>query len=690
MLAIIQARMASTRLPGKMLADIEGQPMLWHVVNRTKHSSLVDRLIVATSVNSGDDLIFQFCVRNNIECFRGSEDDVLDRFYQAAKATNADSVIRLTGDCPLIDAGLIDKVAHRYTTGDFDYVTNSLRYTYPDGLDVEVFSFKALERAWREAKSPREREHVVSYFKYSGKFKITNVDNPEGIFGQDYRWSVDEPVDLEFVREVYRRLSGRKNFDFGMDEVLNLLYENPEMADINTGISRNEGSFTSYANEPPVPEQVRTLKRSLELKEEASRLIPGYTQTFSKGPLLFIQGVSPVYLSKGLGSHVWDVDQNEYIDYPMALGPVILGHNYPAVTNAVVQQINLGTSFSLAHPLELEVASLLVDQIPCAEMVRFGKNGSDATSGAVRAARAFTGRDIIACCGYHGWQDWYIGTTTRGRGVPEAVSDLTATFTYNNFASLEKIFAENPGQVAAVIMEPIGVEEPEDDFLSKVRELTRREGTVLIYDEVVTGFRLGLGGAQEYFGVIPDLTCVGKAMGNGYPISAVVGSREIMKIFDDVFFSFTFGGEAVSLAASRATIEEIIEKPVIEHLWQQGQRLRDGFNVLAETYNLGHYLECVGLPPHTAISYKDGAEKAGISADIDFLQVKSLFQQECVKRGVLVSSSQNMSFSHSNQDIDYTLRVYRTSMEILSVALKEGDLLSRLEGPLVEPVFRNP
>ena len=155
MLAIIQARMASTRLPGKMLADIEGQPMLWHVVNRTKHSSLVDRLIVATSVNSGDDLIFQFCVRNNIECFRGSEDDVLDRFYQAAKATNADSVIRLTGDCPLIDAGLIDKVAHRYTTGDFDYVTNSLRYTYPDGLDVEVFSFKALERAWREAKSPR-------------------------------------------------------------------------------------------------------------------------------------------------------------------------------------------------------------------------------------------------------------------------------------------------------------------------------------------------------------------------------------------------------------------------------------------------------------------------------------------------------------------------------------------------------
>lgn len=690
MLAIIQARMASTRLPGKMLADIDGQPMLWHVVNRTMRSSRVDRLIVATSVNSGDDPIVQFCARNNIDCFRGSEDDVLDRFYQAAKAAKADSVIRITGDCPLLDSSLLDEVARIYTTGDFDYVTNSLRYTYPDGLDVEVFSYKALERAWTEAKSSREREHVVSYFKYSGKFKITNVDNPKGAVGEKYRWSVDEPVDLEFVREVYSRLSKGKNFDFGMDEVLNLLCENPEITDINTGINRNEGSFTSYANEPPIPEQVRTLKRSLELKEEATRLIPGYTQTFSKGPLLFIQGVSPVYLSKGLGSHVWDVDQNEYIDYPMALGPVILGHNYPAVTQAVTTQINLGSSFSLAHPLELEVASLLVDQIPCAEMVRFGKNGSDATSGSVRAARAFTGRDIIACCGYHGWQDWYIGTTTRGEGVPEAVAELTIPFAYNDFSSLEKIFAENPGRVAAVIMEPIGVEEPKDEFLIKVRELTRREGSVLIYDEVVTGFRLGLGGAQEYFGVTPDLACVGKGMGNGFPISAVVGRKEIMKIFNDIFFSFTFGGEAVSLAASKATIQEMIEKPVIEHLWQQGQRLQDGFNVLAEAYNVGAYLQCVGLPPHTAISYKDGSEKSGTSTETDPLLIKSLFQQECVKRGVLVSSSQNMSFSHSNQDIDYTLRVYRTSMEILSVALKEGDLLSRLEGPLVEPVFRNP
>jgi glutamate-1-semialdehyde 2,1-aminomutase/spore coat polysaccharide biosynthesis protein SpsF len=411
-------------------------------------------------------------------------------------------------------------------------------------------------------------------------------------------------------------------------------------------------------------------------------VIPSYTQTFSKGPSQYVQGVAPGFIARGEGSHVWDVDGNEYIDYPMALGPIILGHNYPAVTEAVMRQMRYGSIFSLSHPLEVEVAELLVEIIPSAEMVRFSKNGSDATSGAVRVARAYTGRDIIACCGYHGWQDWYIGTTTRNKGVPEAVQELTIPFDYNDFASLERIFAENPGQIAAVIMEPVGVVEPRDDFLQKIRRLTEREGAILIFDEIITGFRVGLGGAQEYFDVTPDLTCCGKAMGNGYPVAAIAGRRDIMEWFDEIFFSSTFGGEALSLAAAKATITEMREKKVIEHLWAVGLRLRDGYNVLAKEYGIAQNTECLGLGPRTSTSFKGESETAS-------LELKSLFQQECLKRGVLFLGGHNMSYSHSDADVDQTLRVYRTAMEICSMALKEGDVLERLEGPPVQPVFRH-
>ena len=682
-LAIIQARMNSSRLPNKMLADIGGKPMLSHVIDRTMESKLIDKLSVATTTDVTDDSIDDFCKTNKVHVYRGSEDDVLDRFYNLARLQKADDIVRITGDCPFVDPEIIDEVITVYKDGNYDYVTNSMRYTYPDGLDVEIFSYEALQKAWENSTSLREREHVVSYFKYSGLFKIRNVMNPDPV-KHEYRWSVDQPADLRFVREVYSQLVSQGNLEFRMNDILKLLSENPHILDINSNIDRNQGSYTSYASDPPIAPLNRSVSKSYEIKEKAEKLIPGLTQTFSKGPLLFIQDVAPVYLTRAEGSHTWDVDGNEYIDYPMALGPVILGHNYPAVTEAVIEQIQNGTSYSLAHPLEVEVSDLIVNHVPSAEMVRFGKNGSDATSGAIRAARAYTGRDVIACCGYHGWQDWYVGTTTRDGGVPESVKDMTVTFEYNNIDSLKDIFDKYPNKVAAVIMEPIGVELPNNNFLEQVKTLTKKEAAVLIYDEVVTGFRLSLGGAQDYFDVTPDLTCVGKAMGNGYPISAIAGNKDIMSVFDEIFFSFTFGGEAVSLAAAKATIKEMENKPVIDHLWQNGQRLSDGFNALSQYFELQQYLKSSGLAPHTSIGYMSGDNLT------DPLIIKSLFQQECIKRGVLISSSQNISFSHTNQDIDYTLKVYRSAMEILATSLKEGNTEELLEGPPVKPVFRNP
>ncbi|MFN8535695.1 MAG: aminotransferase class III-fold pyridoxal phosphate-dependent enzyme [Dehalococcoidia bacterium] len=434
-------------------------------------------------------------------------------------------------------------------------------------------------------------------------------------------------------------------------------------------------------SERRIPAQTRSIARSTALKARAARRIPTLAQTFSKAPTQFVQGVAPVYLERGAGSHVWDVDGNEYIDYPMALGPVILGHNEPAVIEAAVARLQRGIAFSLPHPLELELTERLCHLIPCAEMARFGKNGSDATSGAVRAARAFTGRDIIACCGYHGWQDWFIGTTTRSRGVPQAVADLTKPFAYNDLASLERIFDEHPGQVAGVIMEPVGVVEPQPGFLEGVRELAHRHGALLIFDEVVTGFRLDLGGAQARYGVTPDLACFGKAMGNGFPISAVVGRAEVMAIFDEIFFSFTFGGDVLALSAALAVIGVMEDEPVIPHLWRQGAALRAGYNAIAADFGLAELTECVGLAPRTVLTFKD--EQGGES-----LVYKSLFQQECLKRGVLFSGGQNLCYRHDDDDINRTLEVYREAMAILADAVEAGDALGRLEGPVVEPVFR--
>lgn len=678
--AIIQARMGSTRLPGKTLATIMGKPLLWHLLERLKSSKTIEEIVVATTTNPKDKAIVDFSRRYGVEVFQGDENDVLDRMYRAAKKINADAIVRVTPDCPLICPEIIDKVVSEFLKGGYDYVTNTLLYSYPDGCDVEVFTFKALEKAWKEASDPAQREHVTPYIRNSVKFKIRNVENTSPVDPRKFKWSVDTGDDLAFVKRVFAHLYP-KNKEFSYKEIMSLLKAMPEIKKINHKSLINEGYYFSFLKSPAVKPGRVTLSTSFRLKNKAEKVIPGCSQTFSKGPSQFVQKSSPVFLEKGKGSHVWDVDSNEYIDYAMALGPIILGHNFPSVTAAVKKVLSSGSIFSLPHRFEYELSELLCEIIPCAEMVRFGKNGSDATSGAVRVSRAFTGRDKIACCGYHGWQDWYIATTARNKGIPAQVKKLTLTFEYNKIASLEKIFSEHKNEIACVIMEPVGVVEPEDNFLQRVKDLTHKNGAVLIFDEVVTGFRLALGGAQEYFKVIPDIACVGKAMGNGYPVSALVGKKEIMKLFEEVFFSFTFGGEIISLAAAIATIKTFREKKVIPHIWEQGRKIRDGYNVLAAAYGLDGYTSCVGLPPRTVVNFKDLRGQNN-------LYMKSLFQQECIRRGILFTGGHNVCFSHSNEDIDYTLRVYRTVFEILKNAIRKNNVRTLIKGVPLQPIFR--
>ena len=365
----------------------------------------------------------------------------------------------------------------------------------------------------------------------------------------------------------------------------------------------------------------------------------------------------------------------------MGLGPVILGHADPVVNEAATRQMSQGMGFSLPAPIEVELAELLCEIIPCAEMVRFGKNGSDVTSAAVRVARAFTYRDKVARCGYHGWQDWYVGSTSRNRGVP-AVRRLTLRFPYNDLNALSRMFAENRDEIACVIMEPVVLENPHPGYLEEVRELCHRNHALLVFDEVVTGFRIALGGAQEHFGVVPDLACFGKAMGNGFPVSAIVGRADVMRLFEEVFFSFTHGGEAVSIAAAIATIQELRRRDGFTSLWRTGHDLQDRTNGILRDAGIADRIRCAGLPPRTGFTFS-GSTPAESQA------LRSLFQQEAVRRGILTHGNHMLALAHSDQVIHDVLETYRDVFAVVAEAVVRGDVEKRLEGPPLPVVIRD-
>ena len=415
--------------------------------------------------------------------------------------------------------------------------------------------------------------------------------------------------------------------------------------------------------------------KSKKLFEEAKKYIPGGVNS----PVRAFKSVGgdPLFITKGSGSKFWDVDGNEFIDFNMAIGPLSLGYAYDKVDEAIKKQLEDGITFSLMHPLEVEVAELLNKIIPNAESIRYSKSGADVTSAAIRVARAYTKREKILCCGYHGWHDWYISVTDRNSGIPKTIQDLTYTFNYND---IQSVIDSVDDETAAVILEPFVFEAPKDNFLEKLRDVCNQNGALLIFDEMWTGFRIALGGAQEYFGVNADLATFSKAVANGMPIGILAGKKEIMKVLEkDVFFFTTFGGEALSLAAAKATINELKEKNVPAYLANQGKKLKDGYNRIAQKLDM-NYTKCIGYECRSLITFDGSAGNP--------LEMKSLVQQEMIKRGILWGGFHNMSFSHTDADIEYTLKAYQDVLPILKKAVDENNVRGYLKGDPVEPVFR--
>ncbi len=421
--------------------------------------------------------------------------------------------------------------------------------------------------------------------------------------------------------------------------------------------------------------------KSEELLARAERTIPLGSQTFSKSRTQFPHGVSPYFVTRADGCRVWDADGNEYIDMISSLASVTLGYNDPDVTAAVKAQLEDGVIFSLPHRLEMEVAERIVEMVPSAQKVRFGKNGSDATSGAVRLARAFTGRDHVAVCGYHGWQDWYIGSTQRNRGVPQAVRDLTHAFAYNDLDALEALFKAHPGAFAAVVMEPMNVAFPNPGYLEGVKALTHAHGALLVFDETITGFRYANGGAQELFGVFPDLSTFGKGIANGYPLAAVAGRADVMQLMEEIFFSFTMGGEALSLAAACATMDKLKREPVVETLTRRGQHMLQATAELIAANDLGNALSIAGHPTWGFVLMQDAG---GYSS----FEIKTLFMQEMQARGVLSFGTHNLNYAHQDADIDHVLKVYAEVFPILSDAIHNRAMKQYLRCEPLVPLFK--
>jgi glutamate-1-semialdehyde 2,1-aminomutase len=439
--------------------------------------------------------------------------------------------------------------------------------------------------------------------------------------------------------------------------------------------------------------EFRGTQESTRLYQKALQLVPGGTHLYGKRSEFHASGVWPAYVARAEGGHFWDVDGNEFIDYNLGAGPVMLGHAFPPVIEAVQRQLPLGQLYATSSPLELELARLIIELVPCAEMVRYARSGGEACAVAVRIARSYSRRDKVLFCGYHGWHDWYISANLADSetlndhlrpgidplGVPAALAGTAMPFEYNDIDSLKAALDANRGEVACIIIEPARTFQPENGYLHKVRDIADEYGVVLIFDETVTGFRYSRGGAQEHFGVTPDMGVFGKAIGNGFPLTCVAGKGDVMMACKDSFISSCFWGETTSLAAGVAAVTFIRDNPVIEHIWSIGQGIVDGVDAAAK--ELGISMRFPGKPCNASVRFDidDPALAKGIS---------TLWEQELLRRGICADGMFYICYSHTREDVERTVEAGTEALQVVKRAIDAGDASGYMRSAETEVGFK--
>ena len=668
--ALVQARMGSTRLPGKVMKLVAGIPMIELLLSRLSRATELDQIVVATSVDERNQPLVEHVRKLGYACEQGSENDVLDRYVKIARTHQSDVVVRITGDCPLVDPGLVDECIRRFKAAKVDYFSNTNPTTYPDGLDIEVCTFKVLEKASQETSNPFDREHVTPYLREMGRFKTASMQHSTDLSA--WRWTVDEPADFTVIEKVFQHFHPRT--DFTWIEVLSLQQQRPDIFSINDHLVRNEGA---------------TLGTGQKLWKRAKQVIPGGNMLLSKRAEMFLPGQWPAYFSKAKGCKVWDLDGNEYIDMSvMGIGTNTLGYGHPEVDEAVRKTIDAGNMSTFNCPEEVYLAERLVELHPWADMVRFARSGGEANAVAIRIARAASGKDKVAFCGYHGWHDWYLAANLgdekhlaghllpglEPKGVPGNLRDTIFPFTYNRFDELETLV--NTHDIGVIKMEVSRNQGPENGFLEKVRTLATDRGIVLIFDECSSGFRQTFGGLHKLYGVEPDMAMFGKALGNGYAITATIGKREIMEAAQTTFISSTFWTERIGPTAALKTLEVMERERAWEKITATGNQIGALWKKMAERHGVA--LEVFGLP--SMIKMRFSSEHN--------LAYKTLITQEMLIKGFLAGNSVYVCTEHTRE----ILLSYEEAIDPLFKLVREceegRDVNSLLKGPLCHAEFR--
>jgi glutamate-1-semialdehyde 2,1-aminomutase len=667
---ILQARTGSSRLPGKVLADLDGRPLLAFLVERLRRCELVDRIILATTDLPSDQPLVDLGYSLDLNVTRGSKEDVLSRFALAASSTDAPILVRITGDCPLLDPDLLAKVIEEFREQSVDYLSNCVPPTYPDGLDVEVFTRDALLIAQQECNDLAQREHVTPWIRESGRFRLGTLRH--GIDLSGLRWTVDEPEDLQVIRAVVAHFDGRS--DFSWQQVLELQNRQPDLFAANSRFARNEGALMGEGQ---------------KMWRRAKRVIPGGNMLLSKRAEMFLPELWPAYFSRAKGCSVWDLDGRQLIDMSiMGIGTNLLGYGHPEVDEAVAATVAAGNMSTLNCPEEVWLAERLVAMHPWAEMARFARSGGEANAIAIRIARAATGRDTVAICGYHGWHDWYLATNLQNtdgleehllpglepNGVPSALAGTVQPFSFNRLDQLEAIVSRH--DLAAVKMEVQRTQTPNPGFLEGVRELCNRLGIVLIFDECTSGFRETFGGLHLKYGVEPDMAMFGKALGNGYAITATIGRRSVMEAAQTSFISSTFWTERIGPSAALKTLEVMERERSWERVTAIGLDLRRQWQAMAD--HNGLKISHNGLPALTSFTIQ--SENA--------FKYKTLITQEMLKRGYLAATSCYTSLAHTSDVISPYLEDLNCVFGLIADCEDGRSVDGLLEGPVCHSGFR--
>jgi len=669
--AIVQARMGSTRLPGKVLRKVNGQPLIEILLHRLSKAEQIDQIILATSVNSENDKLTSFVEKLGYEVFRGSEQDVLDRYYHAATKSMADIVVRVTGDCPLIDSKLVDDMLLTFHQKQCNFLWNDKPATYPDGLDVDVFSYDVLREAWENATKQEDREHVVPYMVASKDNQIFTYKN-----NQDYsneRWTVDQEEDIYVINNILSHFS--PDIYFGWQKVIDLLNNKPELLDSNSSIKRNEGF---------------SMGTGQKLWKRAKKVIPGGNMLLSKRAEMFLPEKWPAYFSKAKGCYVWDLDDNKYTDMSiMGIGTNTLGYGHLEVDDAVRTVIKQGNMSTFNCPEEVYLAEKLVELHSWSDMVRFARTGGEANAIAVRIARAASGKEKVAICGYHGWPDWYLAANLGDnkaldghllpgldpKGVPRELKGSVLSFNYNRLDQLQKIVDHN--DIGVIIMEVMHSEGPKDNFLKKIREIADKKNIILIFDEISSGFRQTYGGIHKQFGVDPDMAVFGKALGNGYPIAAVIGKGDIMDEAQSTFISSTFWTDRIGPAAALKTLEVMERERSWEKITNLGEYLQQSWKKLGEKHSV--HLEIGRIPAISTFS---------ISGQ-NSLKYKTFITQEMLKKGYLASNLLFTCIEHNESLIDEYIKELDKILYIVARYEDDNrDIAELLDGPVCHSGFK--